>query len=64
MNDPAREALHRIATEMNIPIDMPPQVIATTVIKRLQRIDAQTTLLTNSIQEANRRLELLGESTP
>ena len=60
--DPAREALLRIATEMQIPTDMDPHSIATTVIRRVQRIDAQTTRLTLSLQEANRRLELLGES--
>lgn len=62
--DPAREALHRIAREMGIATALDPQVIATTVIKRVQNIDAQTIRLTNDLTKANQRLELLEGSAP
>jgi len=57
--DIAREALHRIAREMEIATALDPQVIATTIIQRVQRIDAQTKQLTTDVVKANRRLETL-----
>ncbi|MEK7392399.1 MAG: hypothetical protein AAB214_07510 [Fibrobacterota bacterium] len=62
--DTAREALHRIAREMDIATAMDPQVIATTVIKRVQSMDVQAIRLTNDLTKANQRLELLEGSEP
>ena len=59
--DTSRDALHRIARELDIPTSIAPCHIATQVIKRTQHDSELVTRLQKALETANARLEILGD---